>query len=149
LPALYTPANKEDFAGEREILYKILFDMRNEINQLKSVINKVAPLRNVEVNINRNFNTPGKEFSTADAFFDSYDNKFNDNNASTVFENNKKDFIEDTQEVLEETLSLRDKEIEMIKKALIKHKGKRKNAADELEISERTLYRKIKEYELE
>jgi len=57
--------------------------------------------------------------------------------------------IEDTEEVLEESLSLSDKEIELIKKALEKHNGKRKNAATELGISERTLYRKIKEYNLE
>jgi len=57
--------------------------------------------------------------------------------------------IEDTEEVLEESLSLSDKEIEMIKKALEKHSGKRKLAASELGISERTLYRKIKEYNLE
>jgi transcriptional regulator with PAS, ATPase and Fis domain len=57
--------------------------------------------------------------------------------------------IQDTQEVVEESLSLSDKEIELIKKALDKHNGKRKYAAGELGISERTLYRKIKEYNIE
>jgi transcriptional regulator with PAS, ATPase and Fis domain len=57
--------------------------------------------------------------------------------------------IQDTEEVLEESLSLSDKEMEMIKKALEKYSGKRKQAANELGISERTLYRKIKEYNLE
>ncbi|MCA1746773.1 MAG: sigma-54-dependent Fis family transcriptional regulator, partial [Bacteroidales bacterium] len=56
--------------------------------------------------------------------------------------------IQDTEEVLEESLSLADKEIEMIRKALDKHRGKRKYAAQELGISERTLYRKIKEYDI-
>jgi transcriptional regulator with PAS, ATPase and Fis domain len=57
--------------------------------------------------------------------------------------------IQDTQEIVEESLSLADKEIELIKKALEKHNGKRKHAAGELGISERTLYRKIKEYNIE
>jgi transcriptional regulator with PAS, ATPase and Fis domain len=57
--------------------------------------------------------------------------------------------IQDTQEIVEESLSLADKEIELIKKALEKHSGKRKHAAGELGISERTLYRKIKEFNIE
>lgn len=59
-----------------------------------------------------------------------------------------KENIQDTEEFVEESLSLADKEIELIKKALDKHRGKRKYAAQELGISERTLYRKIKEYEI-
>ena len=59
------------------------------------------------------------------------------------------DNIQDTEEIMEESLSLADKEIELIKKALDKHNGKRKYAAQELGISERTLYRKIKEYNIE
>jgi transcriptional regulator with PAS, ATPase and Fis domain len=61
----------------------------------------------------------------------------------------KNNNIEDTEEFVEESLSLVDKEMELIKKALDKYKGKRKNAADELGISERTLYRKIKEYDIQ
>ena len=57
--------------------------------------------------------------------------------------------IQDTEEIIEESLSLADKEVEMIKKALEKYNGKRKMAANELGISERTLYRKIKEYGIE
>ncbi len=57
--------------------------------------------------------------------------------------------IQDTEEIIEESLSLADKEVEMIKKALEKYNGKRKMAASELGISERTLYRKIKEYGIE
>jgi transcriptional regulator with PAS, ATPase and Fis domain len=59
-----------------------------------------------------------------------------------------KNNIQDTEEVIEESLSLEDKEIELIKKALEKHNGKRKYAAEELGISERTLYRKIKEHNI-
>ena len=67
-----------------------------------------------------------------------------------VYDNRREDdpLIQDTEEVIEESLSLEDKEIEMIKKALDKYHGKRKQAAIELGISERTLYRKIKEYDL-
>ncbi len=61
----------------------------------------------------------------------------------------KRNNIQDTEEVIEESLSLSDKEVEMIKKALEKYNGKRKMAANELGISERTLYRKIKEYGIE
>ena len=57
--------------------------------------------------------------------------------------------IQDTEEIKEESLSIQDKEIELIKKALERHNGKRKLAADELGISERTLYRKIKEYDVD
>jgi len=60
----------------------------------------------------------------------------------------EKENIQDTEEFVEESLSLEDKEIELIKKALEKHSGKRKYAAQELGISERTLYRKIKEYDI-
>ena len=60
----------------------------------------------------------------------------------------KYDFIEDIEEQEQETLSLHDKELELIKKSLDRHSGKRKLAADELGISERTLYRKIKQYDL-
>ena len=59
------------------------------------------------------------------------------------------DNIQDTEEILEESLSLEEKEKELIRKALDKHRGKRKYAAQELGISERTLYRKIKEYNIE
>jgi len=61
----------------------------------------------------------------------------------------KPENIQDTQEIIEESLSLADKEMELIIKALEKHHGKRKSAANELGISERTLYRKLKEYNLE
>jgi transcriptional regulator with PAS, ATPase and Fis domain len=65
------------------------------------------------------------------------------------FSRPNEDDIMDTEEIVEESLSLEDKEIELIKKALDKHHGKRKNAAVELGISERTLYRKIKEYNIQ
>lgn len=144
LPVLYGDSvNKEDFATEREILYKILFDMRNEINELKTIIQSVSKQSNGTVNLpseifekTQNNINHSNYISNSENINDK--NKFSDN----------KSFIEDTEEIIEESLSLKDKEIELIKKALEKYKGKRKYAAEELGISERTLYRKLKEYDL-
>jgi len=66
-----------------------------------------------------------------------------------ILKNSGHENIQDTEEFVEESLSLEDKEIEMIRKSIDKHNGKRKLAARELGISERTLYRKIKEYKIE
>jgi transcriptional regulator with PAS, ATPase and Fis domain len=145
LPALYNKSdliNEKTFASEREILYKILFDMKNDLNNLKKLVHEiiekgdhVGALKHADELI-QNYN---KETSS---IIDTMDRQNKDIS--------KKDDpnIEDTEEFLEESLSLADKEIELIKKALDKHNGKRKYAAQELGISERTLYRKIKEYDI-
>ncbi|NPA43977.1 MAG: sigma-54-dependent Fis family transcriptional regulator [Chlorobi bacterium] len=149
LPMVYGgTVNKEDFANEREILYKILFDMRNEINELKSIVKSIAKGDKEPINISDNFFTEDKTITKIQGeIFD-----VNDDFSKPKFENpkfNKRDaYIEDTEEIVEESLSLKDKEIELIKKSLEKHKGKRKYAAQELGISERTLYRKLKEYNI-
>ncbi|MCF6185253.1 MAG: sigma 54-interacting transcriptional regulator, partial [Bacteroidales bacterium] len=148
LPAIYgSSVNKEDFANEREILYKILFDMRNEINELKTIIQEVSKLSggtasdSADIFTKRDNNINHPNFiSDSDKFI----NHINDNNKF----HKDKTLIEDTEEIIEESLSLKDKEIELIKKALGKYKGKRKYAAEELGISERTLYRKLKEYNI-
>lgn len=134
-----------NFENDREIIFKVLRDTRAEINDLKKIVfdlvssgtNKSNNLSNESVQIlNRNYN----ELNEGHA----------GNNALTIHTpmvhatNQTPQVIE-----VEETLSLQDKEIDMIKKALRKHKGKRKNAAKELGISERTLYRKINEYAIE
>lgn len=113
------------FASEREILYKILFDMRKDVNELKTLVHDLREERGFEV-----------------PFFES---RMENRHIPTV---STADII-DTEDEEDETLSLIDKEKEMIQKALMKHKGRRKPAADELKISERTLYRKIKDYGLE
>jgi len=143
LPALLDSIDRQTYATEREILYKILFDMRNDMTDLKKLVHEniakgsetdhsggqhvipkyvhdVEPITPDEKQ-NRRFDIPGENI----------------------------DDIQDTQEIIEESLSLADKEIELIKKALDRHGGKRKYAAAELGISERTLYRKIKEYSIE
>lgn len=144
LPALL--AREEDnksFANEREILYKVLFDMKNDMNDLKKLVldlmeNRDAPISGDQAQIIRNL------YNTDDGNFVAKEQVSNPIHITSV----DKDNIQDTEEFVEESLSLADKEIELIQKALEKHRGKRKYAAQELGISERTLYRKIKEYDI-
>ncbi len=139
LPALYSKNDDKSFASEREILYKILFDMRNDVNELKKLMGEI---KKDEGDSDTKFF--GKPYSKVE---------FTQSPAHTSYEitspskNNPE--IEDTEEIYDESLSLTEKEAELIKKALEKHDGRRRNAARELGISERTLYRKIKEYNLE
>ncbi len=148
LPVIYGDSiNKEDFATEREILYKILFDMRNEINELKTIIQDVTKQNTGTVNVpSKVFDKSTNNIHQPD-YISSSENIIDNVNEKNKFAGNKS-FIEETEEIIEESLSLKDKEIELIKKALEKYKGKRKYAAEELGISERTLYRKLKEYDL-
>jgi transcriptional regulator with PAS, ATPase and Fis domain len=146
LPALYNgeTIDQKTFASEREILYKILFDMKKDMNELKRVVHT---LMNNDGSSKMNFsdNTEVIKSFYPDESFIEPKQKSKDYNLEVNDDYN----IQDTEEFVEESLSLVDKEIELIKKALEKHKGKRKAAATDLGISERTLYRKIKEYELE
>ncbi len=146
LPALINGGHEEpSFANEREILYKILFDMRNDVNELKKLVLGIMqndPARNLQpdeaANIISNLYR-GVDLITKGPIVQ----------PESVSMVNDQPIIHDTEEITEESLSLIDKERELIVKALEKHGGKRKNAAQELGISERTLYRKIKEYNLE
>ncbi len=144
LPALLSDQRQENsFANEREILYKVLFDMKRDMTDLKKLVldlmeNKEAPISRDQAQIIRNlYNTENGNVVSDEA-----------QSKSIHIEHLDKDNIQDTEEYVEESLSLEDKEIELIKKALEKHNGKRKYAAQELGISERTLYRKIKEYDI-
>ena len=149
LPMLYDGAvNKEEFSNEREILYKILFDMRNEINELKTIVKGLALSKDTQVNISEDFFRQEKQITNPpNDVYDLQDGFIRDSAEKNKFDK-RESYIEDTEEIVEESLSLKDKEIELIQKALIKHKGKRKYAAQELGISERTLYRKLKEYDI-
>lgn len=147
--------SESDFSTERDILYKVLFDMKSDLNDLKkltlelmkngskmqdinpSLIQKVYGSKESENEISFEEETrmnviPKQNQSQHSAFDDEEDQNYLD--AETVEE--------------EEVLKLEQKEIELIKKSLERHKGKRKAAADELGISERTLYRKIKQFDL-
>ncbi len=148
LPALLGKkgfVDEQTFASEREILYKVLFDMRNDVNDLKKLVLDLMRNNpdNVEIKkessklLNNLYNGSDALITPVSVQVDSKQYAQNQSH------------IQDTEEIVEESLSLEDKEIEFIKKALEKHKGKRKMAANELGISERTLYRKIKEHNLD
>ncbi len=157
LPAVIGNTKSEsDFSSEREIMYKVLFDMKSDLNDLKKLtleLMKSGSTRDVEHKneglIEKIYGEPETNYEkriddamevmpipsdTTDAYIeqDSGQDKYH--------------FAEEIEE--EETLSLHDKELELIKKSLERHKGKRKMAAAELGISERTLYRKIKQFDL-
>lgn len=155
LPSLIESKKSEsDFSSEREILYKILFDMRSDINDLKKLTlelmqNDTSQVQETNKNLiqriygqndtkdtNTPADSPGIEVyvnSPANTLYDDLEDEADYLLAETVDE---------------EPLKLEEHEVELIKKALDRNKGKRKAAADELGISERTLYRKIKQYNL-
>ena len=150
-PAI-SPKEKEsgDFASEREILYKVLFDMKNDLNDLKKLTLELMKQETSE-------DVQEKNQSLIKKIYGESPNESNLQPLNTLpvesqYQENKMDAEEsyDYAETIveEEPLSLLQKEIEMIKTALERSKGKRKLAAEELGISERTLYRKIKQYDL-
>lgn len=146
LPAVIGSAKKDenDFSSEREILYKILFDMRADINELK----KLTSGQNGSAK--RNQSEEHELYYEAEEELSPRENeqleilRLPENRSLAA--SNRYEFAEEIQE--EETLSLQEKEVELIKKSLERNGGRRKAAADELGISERTLYRKIKQYNL-
>ena len=151
LPMAINAQSKEDFT-ERDILYKVLFDMKKDMVELKKLVaeiiqhggNTATVLADNPQYINqlyRDVELPGGHEHAFTIQHPAPNNNINSNNGNPEY------FAHDAEEV-EESLSLVDKESDLIKKALKKHKGKRKFAAQELGISERTLYRKIKELTL-
>ena len=144
-----------DFSTEREILYKVLFDMKSDLNDLKKLTMELMQNDNYKDVQEKNEHLIQKIYNDQSAGNTQNEDQFlslSEHNTSKspieiVKPQDKFDFIEDVEEE-EETLSLHEKEIELIKKSLERHNGKRKLAADELGISERTLYRKIKQYDL-
>jgi DNA-binding NtrC family response regulator len=144
LPTVSNIVDSKSFNTEREILYQVLFDMKKDIADLKQIINNLS----------------GKDGLD---YVSHYDNNSTfvsnniDNEIVKIVPNSPQPKtkivddtqVEDTEEYVEESLSLVDAEKDMIVKALERYRGKRKYAAQELKISERTLYRKIKEYGLE
>jgi len=155
LPAIINKTKSEgDFSSEREILYKVLFDMKADLNDLKKLTMKLMKSGNVHEVEKDNEHLIQKIYGNKEeTVYNESDNvevleipehNVSDNNANNT--QDKYHFAEEIEE--EETLSLHDKELELIKKSLERHNGKRKFAAAELGISERTLYRKIKQYDL-
>ena len=151
LPALISNKKKDsDFNNEREILYKVLFDMKGDLNDLKKLTLELMQTNNLSEFKKNNEKLIDKVYNK--------DNFSEKDNIEIVEVQNKKtdelnkeftddfDYIQEVKAI--ESLSIQDKELELIKKSLEKHKGKRKIAAKELGISERTLYRKIKQFNL-
>jgi transcriptional regulator with PAS, ATPase and Fis domain len=141
LPArMETPVSKGEFKTEREILYKVLFDMRSDISKLKTAVQSIIKGRPLSDKLDEHSIIPHENLSNIEPI-------------SPSFEKNHEEISHETLEVepgeaSNSSLSLQDLEIEMIKKAIERHRGRRKEAAEELGISERTLYRKIKQYDL-
>ena len=162
LPAVISDKKKEgDFSNEREILYKVLFDMKSDLNDLKKLTMELMESGNYQKVQEEHEGLIDKIYGNGDSNEEIEDikeenlevlqiaQKSRDREREREREKELEDkyyFAEEIQE--EETLSLQDKELELIKKSLERHNGKRKNAAEELGISERTLYRKIKQYNL-
>ncbi|MCB0375591.1 MAG: sigma-54-dependent Fis family transcriptional regulator [Sinomicrobium sp.] len=155
LPAVIGPSGQEPgFSSEREILYKILFDMKNDLNDLKKLTRELMQggnnekVREEQKNLIRKIYGQEEVDYTAEDTGETVDALPATPHPRTVpvSQEDKYVYAEDIEE--EETLSLQEKELELIKKALERNKGKRKVAAAELGISERTLYRKIKQYDL-
>ncbi len=150
LPQIIGENSQENFS-ERELMYKVLFDMKKDLNELKKLVveilqqgNAVALTSDQSAVVNRIYQEVNENVKNTGLLLPSA--------AAPIVESNyhyptATEPYEAHVEV-EESLSLEDREKELISKALEKHRGKRKHAASELGISERTLYRKIKEYKL-
>jgi transcriptional regulator with PAS, ATPase and Fis domain len=156
LPAIVDKKKaNSDFSTEREILYKVLFDMKGDLNDLKKLTLELMENDNFkdvqeknEQLIQKIYKDPSSNVAENNSQVLALSETSSQNETIEIGNSNENyDFIEEIEEE-EETLSLHDKELELIKKSLERHNGKRKLAADELGISERTLYRKIKQYDL-
>jgi transcriptional regulator with PAS, ATPase and Fis domain len=143
-----------DFSNEREILYKVLFDMKSDLHDLKKLTLELMENGSSKVQeTNKNLITKiyGSKENDSEIDFEEEPRTAliaSQSNEESYQENDDNYLFAETVEEEEEVLRLEQKEIEMIKKSLEKNKGKRKAAADELGISERTLYRKIKQFDL-
>ncbi|SHM75062.1 sigma-54 interaction domain-containing protein [Flavobacterium saccharophilum] len=154
LPSVISDKKKDDFSTERDILYKVLFDMKSDLNDLKKLTLELMKNGSSKVqDINPNLIQKIYGSQENDSEIDFEEEPRTAVMTPTTREDNYR--IQDDNNYLdaetieeEEILRLEQKEIEMIKKSLEKNKGKRKAAADELGISERTLYRKIKQFDL-
>jgi DNA-binding NtrC family response regulator len=148
LPAIIKKDEDKSFSSEREILYKILFDMKSDMNDLKKLVFDLIRRGDIDLTFQETNSRAIKNLFREAKEESSIPNE-TDTQTSDFHSHKTMNNIQDTEAIIEESLSLADKEVEMIKKALEKYNGKRKMAAGELGISERTLYRKIKEYGIE
>ena len=135
--------SQQEFANEREILYKLFFDMKKDVNELKKMFFDLLqnPGMAQHIPMYNNNDAALPDIKNAGA-----NNNFSQSSLPVYINQNGNDIH---HLPVEESLSIMDKEKELIIKALKKHKGKRKDASSDLGISERTLYRKLKEYDIE
>lgn len=156
--------SESDFSTEREILYKVLFDMKNDLNDLKKLTLELLQHDSHKVQesnkqlIQRIYSSKpieDTEYIAPNATNADILHLSNNTAAPTIHAtpfHHEEDADEEeylfAEAIEEEPMNLEEQEIRLIKKALERHNGKRKAAADELKISERTLYRKIKQYDL-
>ncbi len=141
LPAVMGNGRHDGEFSERDILYKLFFDLKKDLNDLKKFIFEMASRQNVDVS-----KLGADNFSEEKHMPIGGEVKSIEHERPVILD--RPQAFHHHEVVEEESLSLADKEKEMIEKALKKHKGKRRNAASDLGISERTLYRKIKEYNI-
>ncbi len=146
LPVLYQQNDEEHFS-ERDLLYKVLFDMKKDITELKKIVIDILDKNPDDVTLEKTKALLVKHVSDESlSLIHKTDEEMKIVHSKEETTPHEEKFH--PSEIIEESLSLQDKEKEMIRKALEKHNGKRKDAARELGISERTLYRKIKEYQI-
>ena len=151
LPAIISEkSEKSEFNNEREILYKVLFDMKGDLNDLKKLTLELMQTSNISEFKKNNEQLINKVYQNENYSSEKNIEIVNVENDKSIEENkdfeDKFDYIQEVKAI--ESLSIQEKELELIKKSLEKHAGKRKLAAEELGISERTLYRKIKQFDL-
>jgi transcriptional regulator with PAS, ATPase and Fis domain len=151
VPSVVQQQNSGDSFNDRELIYKFLFDMKRDLNELKKLVIEI-------INGNENVNLTGSQKDVLSRVYTDFSNEDGRKllesgtpveNVAPIKHANKNNGLEDSydeHEEVEESLSLEDQERELVRKALEKYAGKRKYAARELGISERTLYRKIKQY---
>ena len=154
LPALKDQVADKEFGTSNDILFKLILDMKTEMNDLKKLTldllqkGSITPNENNQALLKKVFNNIDRPNESITPSFDSKPFISNNDQLTNFEDTDDEDYY--IAEAIEEkeTLNLEAKEIELIRKSLEKHQGKRKMVADELGISERTLYRKIKQYDL-
>ncbi len=137
-----------DFSNEREILYKLFFDMKKDVTELKKMFLEILKNPSLAADHQETFVREMKELKAQDHFSGNMVSTPYQSQPVVLHKNGNGNSDIHQHEEVEESLSIMDKEKELIVKALKKHKGKRKDASSDLGISERTLYRKLKEYDI-
>ncbi|TVQ43797.1 MAG: sigma-54-dependent Fis family transcriptional regulator [Saprospirales bacterium] len=160
LPAIAKFSADDDGMTEREMLFNVLFEMKKEVSDLKKFVLELVAINDLKVPSKGemralsepiSFPSQGPDHTSA-IYSDSYGDELDRNEALSsiiIDEVNRRNRESEEAQEFEENLCLEDNEIQLIKKALNKHRGRRKDAALELGISERTLYRKIKQYDID